>query len=58
MPDGLLERASTFRLGEALVAGKLVSHAGYVRFGARLAEEGGADVPTSWAAAAVDFKQP
>jgi len=58
VPDGLLERASTFRLGEALVAGKLVSHAGYVRFGARLAEEGGADVPTSWAAAAVDFKKP
>jgi uncharacterized protein len=51
VPDGLLERSPAFRQGEALVAGKLVSHAGYVRFGDRLAEEGGADVPTSWAAA-------
>jgi Helicase HerA, central domain len=53
VPSGLIELASTFRQGEALVAGKLASHAGYVRFGARLAEEGGADVPSSWAAAPV-----
>ncbi|GAA1552782.1 hypothetical protein GCM10009789_02940 [Kribbella sancticallisti] len=53
VPGGLIERASTFGQGEALVAGKLASHAGYVRFGARLAEEGGADVPTAWAAVPV-----
>jgi uncharacterized protein len=49
VPPALLERASTFRLGEALVAGKLASHPTLVRMGSRIAEEGGADVPTSWA---------
>jgi hypothetical protein len=46
---GLLGRATSFRQGEALVAGKVASHPHYVRFGARLAEEGGSDVPTDWA---------
>ena len=50
VPAGLLDRASTFRQGHALVAGKVMPHAGYVRFGARTAEEGGADIPTTWAA--------
>lgn len=50
VPAGLLERATTFRQGESLVAGKISSHAAHVRFGARVAEEGGADVPSSWAA--------
>jgi DNA helicase HerA-like ATPase len=49
VPAGLLDRATTFRQGQALVAGKIGSHAAHVRFGARVAEEGGADVPTSWA---------
>ncbi|TCN36690.1 hypothetical protein EV644_113159 [Kribbella orskensis] len=40
----------TFQQGHALVAGKVMPHAGYVRFSSRTAEEGGADVPTSWAA--------
>jgi DNA helicase HerA-like ATPase len=47
-PPGLLERATTFRLGEALVAGKISSHPALVRFGERISEEGGADVPTTW----------
>ncbi len=51
VPAGLLDRASAFRQGHALVAGKIMPHAGYVRFGARTAEEGGADIPTTWAAA-------
>ena len=50
VPPGLLEPAAAFRQGEALVAGKIASHAAHVRFGARIAAEGGSDVPTSWAA--------
>ena len=52
VPAGLVERATTFRLGEALVAGKISRDPTLIRFGARLAEEGGADVPTTWAAPA------
>jgi DNA helicase HerA-like ATPase len=49
VPASLLERATTFGLGEALVAGKLSSHPAFVRVGPRIAQEGGADVPTTWA---------
>jgi hypothetical protein len=49
VPRSLLTRATGFRQGEALIAGKVASHPHYVRFGARLAEEGGSDVPTDWA---------
>ena len=49
-PPELVDRAATFRLGEALVAGKFSSHPALLRFGARLAEEGAADVPATWAA--------
>ena len=48
VPPGLIDRATTFRLGEALVAGKIVSHPAVARFGARLSEEGGADVGGWW----------
>jgi hypothetical protein len=48
-PPRLLERATAFRQGEALVAGKIVSHPCLVRFGARVAEEGGSDIPADWA---------
>jgi uncharacterized protein len=51
VPEGLIQRATTFRQGESLVAGKFVQHPTYVRFGQRLSQEGGADIPTSWAAA-------
>lgn len=51
VPAGLFDRAPTFLQGHALVAGKVMPQAGYVRFGTRTAEEGGADIPTSWAAA-------
>jgi DNA helicase HerA-like ATPase len=43
-PRDLLAGASTFGLGEALVAGGLSSHPALIRFGRRVAEEGGADV--------------
>jgi DNA helicase HerA-like ATPase len=49
VPASLLERATTFGLGEALVAGKFSSHPALLRVGPRIAQEGGADVPTTWA---------
>ncbi len=52
VPPGLLERATAFRQGECLAAGTLVSHPALARVGARLSQEGGADVPASWAARA------
>jgi len=48
VPPGLLDRATIFRQGEALVAGKIASHPALIRFGARLSHEGGADV-AGWA---------
>ena len=49
-PRPLLEGATGFGQGQALVAGKIASHhPALVRFGPRLAEEGGGDVPTTWA---------
>jgi uncharacterized protein len=49
VPPGLMAGATAFRMGEALVAGRIMPHAAYVRMGQRLSEEGGADVPTTWA---------
>jgi DNA helicase HerA-like ATPase len=51
VPRGLLERATAFRQGECLVAGKLPGHPALVRVGRRLAEEGGSDAPSDWAEA-------
>ncbi len=50
VPGALLAQATDFQLGQALVAGKLASHPALIRFGARVSEEGGADIPTDWAA--------
>jgi uncharacterized protein len=50
VPPGLVEGATGFRMGQALVAGKISPEATYVRMGARVSEEGGADIPTTWAA--------
>ena len=47
-PQGLLDRAPTFGQGEALAAGKIASHPALIRFGARISQEGGADV-AGWA---------
>jgi uncharacterized protein len=46
VPAGLIDRATTFEQGEALVAGKIASHPALIRFGTRITQEGGADV--SW----------
>jgi DNA helicase HerA-like ATPase len=48
VPPGLLDRATTFRQGEALVAGKIAAHPALIRFGSRITYEGGADV-AGWA---------
>ncbi len=44
VPAGLIDRATTFAQGEALVAGKIASHPALIRFGSRISQEGGADV--------------
>jgi hypothetical protein len=49
VPAGLVAGLSSFRMGQALVGGKIFPLSGYVRMGARVSEEGGADVPTDWA---------
>ncbi|HWM73942.1 MAG TPA: ATP-binding protein [Nocardioides sp.] len=49
VPPGLVAGASSFRMGQALVGGKFFPQAGYVVMGARVTQEGGADVPTTWA---------
>ena len=46
VPPSLLARATGFRQGEALVAGKVVPTPTFVRFGARVGEKSGSDVPT------------
>ena len=50
VPQPLLGLASEFRQGEAVVAGKLVPSPTLGRFGPRWSVEGGADVPSDWAA--------
>jgi DNA helicase HerA-like ATPase len=46
---GLVAGATSFRTGQALVAGRVLPHAAYVQMGVRVSEEGGADVPAAWA---------
>ena len=49
VPQALLEQATGFRQGQALIAGKVVPIPTLVRFGARVSVEGGSDVATDWA---------
>ena len=49
VPPGLMAVATSFRMGQALVAGRLLPQAAFVRMGQRVSEEGGADIPTTWA---------
>ena len=49
VPAALLGRATSFGLGQALVAGRIASHPMLVTTGGRIAQEGGADVPADWA---------
>jgi uncharacterized protein len=49
VPPSLLARATAFRQGECLVAGKIAPHPALLRVGERIAREGGGDVPSTWA---------
>jgi hypothetical protein len=49
VPPGLIQRSATFRQGEGLIARKISPEPALLRFGARITEEGGADVPATWA---------
>ncbi len=51
VPPDLIERSIIFGQGEALIAGKISPQPALLRFGSRITEEGGADVPATWAAA-------
>ncbi|HTQ94006.1 MAG TPA: ATP-binding protein [Streptosporangiaceae bacterium] len=51
VPPSLIDRSVTFRQGEGLIAGKISPHPALLRFDARITEEGGADVPATWASA-------
>jgi hypothetical protein len=50
VPPSLIQRSVTFHQGEGLIAGKISSQPALLRFGARISQEGGADVPATWAA--------
>ena len=49
VPESLVRGATSFRMGEALVGGKILPQPAYVQMGERVSREGGADVPTTWA---------
>ena len=49
VPGGLMAGATSFRMGQALVAGKVCPQPAYVQMGERITDEGGADVPATWA---------
>jgi hypothetical protein len=51
VPPSLIDRSVTFRQGEGLIAGKISPHPALLRFDTRITEEGGADVPATWARA-------
>ena len=58
VPPGLVERSATFRQGEGLIAGRISPEPALLRFGARISEEGGADVPATWAPASSPAESP
>jgi uncharacterized protein len=51
VPASLIEQAARFGQGESIVAGKLVPSPLFVKFSGRFSQEGGSDVPTTWASA-------
>jgi uncharacterized protein DUF87 len=53
-PPSLIERSTALTQGESLVAGKIAGAPVFVRFGARVAQEGGGDVGADWATARAD----
>jgi len=49
VPEGLISQATSFGLGQALVAGRLLPQPAFVRMGQRITREGGTDVSATWA---------
>lgn len=49
VPQTLIEESMRFKMGETLLAGKIVPTPLIARVGGRITEEGGADIPASWA---------
>jgi DNA helicase HerA-like ATPase len=49
IPASLMEQATKFSLGESLLAGRIVKNPVFAKFEGRLSEEGGSDIPTTWA---------
>ena len=50
VPAGLMAGAPSFGLGQALATGRIFPQgAAYVQMGDRVSQEGGADIPTTWA---------
>jgi DNA helicase HerA-like ATPase len=45
----LIEESMRFRQGETLIAGKLIPTPLIARVAGRISEEGGADIPATWA---------
>ena len=50
VPPSLIAHSVIFRQGEGLIAGKISPQPALLRFDKRISEEGGADVPATWAA--------
>jgi hypothetical protein len=50
VPTSLMEQATNFSIGEALLAGRIVQNPTFAKFEGRLSVEGGGDIPTTWAA--------
>ncbi|MGM0386435.1 MAG: ATP-binding protein [Actinomycetota bacterium] len=49
VPEGLVAGATAFRMGQALVVGKILPQPAYVQMGRRVSHEGGVDIPATWA---------
>ena len=49
VPPALMDRSRTFAQGESLVAGKITPVPMLIKFGQRYSQEGGGDVPDTWA---------
>lgn len=49
VPPALMDRSRTFTQGESLVAGKITPVPMLIQFGQRYSQEGGGDVPDTWA---------
>lgn len=49
VPEQLILSASSFSMGNALIAGPIASIPCFIQVEGRLTEEGGADIPQTWA---------